>query len=101
MDTYKKHKKEKSLLRWLEWIEWMSGHNECCSGPSPHSFPACDLFERNTFMNTEVGEMIAPAKEKRNTSSIGAWPKSLDQRPSKYWKLTTLLKKILVPSVVG
>ena len=32
----------------------------------------------------KVGEMITPALEKRNTSSIEAWPNSLDLRPTKY-----------------
>ena len=43
-----------------KWIEWMSGHNECCSAPSPRSFPAYDLCERNTFAK-HAGEMIMPA----------------------------------------
>ena len=43
--------------------------------------------------NTDVGEMITPAKDKRNTSSIGAWPNSLDWRPPKYCIVSPLLKK--------
>ena len=41
--------------------------------------------------------MITPAQEKRNTSSIGAWPDSLDRRQPKYCIVFPLLKKSLHP----
>ena len=34
--------------------------------------------------------MITPAQEKRNTSSIGAWPNSFDRRPPKCCKVSPL-----------
>ena len=37
-----------AFVQMAKWIEWMSGHNDCCSAPSPHSFNDCDLYERNT-----------------------------------------------------
>ena len=66
------HKNQKAFVQVAKWIEWTSDHNECCSAPSPRSFPACNLCERHTFAkhkkkpvtefeHTDAGEMIMPA----------------------------------------
>ena len=46
MDSHKNHK---ALVQIAKRIEWTSGHYECCSLPSPHLFPSCDLCERHAF----------------------------------------------------
>ena len=43
------HKTHKALVQMAERLEQASGHNECCSAPSPCWFPACNLCERHTF----------------------------------------------------
>ena len=47
MDSHKIHK---VLVQMAKRLDWMLGHNECCSAPSPRSYPACNLCERNTFV---------------------------------------------------
>ena len=80
MDSQKIHKKEKPLFR------WPSGQSGCWATMSAgvslvliHFLLATyvkEILSRST--NTDAGEMITPAQEKRNTSCIGAWPNSLD-----------------------
>ena len=53
-----------------------------------------EILSRST--NTDAGEMITPAYEKRNASSIGAWPNFLDQRLTKYFIVSPLLKEIVL-----
>ena len=78
-----------------KWIEWMSGHNECCSAPSPHSLTACDLCERTTFAKHKHwhGWDDNTCLADRNTSSIRAWPNSLDRRLPRYCIAPPLLQK--------
>ena len=103
MDSHKNHNKEKPSFRWPS-VEWMSGYNECCSAPCPHSFPACNLCERNTLAKhkTDAAQMITPAQQKRYTSSIGAWPNFLDQRLPKYCIVCiSSVKKKKIPAVTS
>jgi hypothetical protein len=46
MDSQKIHK---AFVQMAKQLEQMSGHNECCSAPSPYSVPAWDLCEKRTF----------------------------------------------------
>ena len=56
----------------------------------------CQRCEEPTgSTNTDASEMIMPALEKRNTSSIGAWPNSLDRRPPTYCIVTPLFLILL------
>ena len=43
MDLDKTHK---AFVQMAKRLDWTSDHNECCSVPSPHLVPACDLCER-------------------------------------------------------
>ena len=63
MDSHKNYEKREGFVQMAKWIEWMLAHNEWGSAPCPHSYPAWDLCERNTFgsTNNKAGEMIAPA----------------------------------------
>ena len=45
------HKNRKSLHSDGQAVRQMSGHNECCSAPSPRLVPAGDICERHTFWN--------------------------------------------------
>ena len=44
------HKTSKAFVQMAEQIEQTSGHNKCCTAPSPCSVPAFDLCERHTFV---------------------------------------------------
>ena len=37
------------IIKKEKLIEWILGHDECCSAPSPRTFPTCDQCEQNTF----------------------------------------------------
>ena len=39
----------KAFVQMAKWLEQTSGHNECCSVPSPFLVPALDLCERHTY----------------------------------------------------
>ena len=71
LETYVKgilSQKQKVFVQFAKWLEQTSGHNECCSAPSPHSVPACDLCERRTFTkhkktSCKVIEFVSNASE--------------------------------------
>ena len=39
----------KPLVQMAKRLERTSGHNECCSAPSPRLVPTCNVCERHTF----------------------------------------------------
>ena len=92
----KNHKKEKLSFR------WPSGQIGCQATKSvavhlvqvhfPIATYVKEILSRST--NTDAGEMIMPAQEKRNTINIGAWPSSLDWRPPKSVQYLLCKKKL-------
>ena len=56
MDSHNTHK---AFIQTVKGLERMSDHNECCSMPSSHSVPTCNLCEIHTF-----------AKHKTNSNRV-------------------------------